>query len=337
MGYNNGIVEKPIAMGDISSAVGFASLDLGTLITEGIINKWAKYKPVKSSIKGEISDTDRANENYGLTIQMYNIDTNGVPATMFADAFEGNTGWKYEAPRGKEYNEYFRMLDFDKYNRNAECPYFFENASIVNELRISVGQVVALPNYNMSITDIKGIMGFDNPDGTGYGFLYTKNNGSLQHIDAINSDGDLRYPITGDYSQVPITIAQGAGTYKICAYIRDNNRGSVGAILHPIGGLTIVVTAPVPNVVIDAYFITSDTKPIFEFTITKTIDADISAGYAYLTIYKPNGDTVTDRFAIPTLTNSSRSYNYNTGRIDAIQSSEIASWKFTYAGETVTG
>lgn len=45
MAYTNHIISAPVSISDVQAAVGHTSGDLATLILEGIINKWAKYKP----------------------------------------------------------------------------------------------------------------------------------------------------------------------------------------------------------------------------------------------------------------------------------------------------
>ena len=55
MGYSNGIVTYPVSVYDIRNAVGHTSGDLGTLIRDGDINMWAKYKPVQKAIVDTMS------------------------------------------------------------------------------------------------------------------------------------------------------------------------------------------------------------------------------------------------------------------------------------------
>ena len=47
MSWDGRKMTKPIGMGDISQAVSYGSLDLGKLVANGIIKKWALHKPVR--------------------------------------------------------------------------------------------------------------------------------------------------------------------------------------------------------------------------------------------------------------------------------------------------
>ena len=108
---------KPVGMGDISSALGVASLDLGTLITQGaasdLINKWAKYKPVRLNMVGEISDANRASVNWGFGSGFVDGTTSFGSKAALHSGFANR--WTYYAPRGLSYSEWFRMLDFAGY------------------------------------------------------------------------------------------------------------------------------------------------------------------------------------------------------------------------------
>ena len=48
MGYSNGIITAPVSIYDVQRALGIVGGgDLGTLIRDGNINMFAKYKPVR--------------------------------------------------------------------------------------------------------------------------------------------------------------------------------------------------------------------------------------------------------------------------------------------------
>lgn len=130
MGYSNNIVSKPISMGDISSAVGYSSLDLGTLITRGIIKWWSKAKPFQYSAiafneddgvttKTRVAARKEANQGFNLGT-MYQ----SASACLNAAIALGNNvfAWSYQRP-----TSYFRMLDFDGYDSSKNdydnCPF----------------------------------------------------------------------------------------------------------------------------------------------------------------------------------------------------------------------
>lgn len=112
----------PIGMGDISQAVGYSSLDLGTLISSSSssINKWAKYKPVRCNNWGIISAQERAVANYGLSIPGAGYGSIAGSNGMIANL--ASADWTYLRPRGGSNNEPFRMLDFDGYRSGATAP-----------------------------------------------------------------------------------------------------------------------------------------------------------------------------------------------------------------------
>ena len=98
MGYANGILTAPLSLGDIATALGTISLDLGTLCTSPSIDKWARYKPIEHHNIGYVSEAGRRLENYGLS------------ATRFQQAgrcIMPAYAWEYTRP-----SSHFRALDF---------------------------------------------------------------------------------------------------------------------------------------------------------------------------------------------------------------------------------
>ena len=114
MGWNDPYMTKPVGLGDISQAVNNSSLDLGYLIENGSINKWAAYKPVRSSNPGELSRAEFAAANFGLT----------PPSTYSTPAATRGSTWPYGRPRGASLSpqEWYRALDFAGYYKDAPAP-----------------------------------------------------------------------------------------------------------------------------------------------------------------------------------------------------------------------
>lgn len=85
--------------------------DIGMLCTSPKINMWAKFKPIRHSNIGVLVDEQRANANYGIQ----------VPYGKWGDLFDESKTFTYLKPRGKnaDYNEPFRLLDFNGYNHKA--------------------------------------------------------------------------------------------------------------------------------------------------------------------------------------------------------------------------
>lgn len=111
---------KGVCIGDIQTVLGSSRNDIGALIVNGNINKWAKHKPFRNSTVGfALTPTQSTPElrspariaaalaaNYGLTIPKYN-------ATNFKTHYSDQ--WTYNKPRGSSNSEWFRFLDFDGY------------------------------------------------------------------------------------------------------------------------------------------------------------------------------------------------------------------------------
>ncbi len=90
------------------------TFDLADLCTHENINMWAKYKPFRSSIMFFRQDGDRDDEmrwqNYGIQPPDTRSSTDIVSCI--------NDVWTYLRPRGKDYNEPFRLSDFINYSHN---------------------------------------------------------------------------------------------------------------------------------------------------------------------------------------------------------------------------
>lgn len=135
MSWNGWLMSKPVGMGDISTAVGYSSLDLGTLVAKGSIKKWALHKPVRllssydtptdisaystwvSYMQSKVAKADGSGSApYGLTVgtstNIYDLFDNTVTAV----------DWKYEQP--PETGTFWRrMLDFNGYTNAPNVPF----------------------------------------------------------------------------------------------------------------------------------------------------------------------------------------------------------------------
>lgn len=109
-----------ISIGDLQDVLGTSRKDLGGIITNVNINKWAKHKPFRNSSVGfNFSASQSTPEgrsparvtaalaaNFGLNIPKYT-------PSQFKTNYSQQ--WTYDRPRGSASNEWFRMLDFDGY------------------------------------------------------------------------------------------------------------------------------------------------------------------------------------------------------------------------------
>lgn len=134
---------KGVSIADIQTVLGTTLYsDIGGLIVNGDINRWAKYKPIRLNKLGLVTDGERLLENYGLTIPAAGY---GSIDAMVADLL--NADWTYLRPRGKGNgqggsDEWFRIRDFEGYFHGAPAPLYplaDVNNTIATEDEVSVG------------------------------------------------------------------------------------------------------------------------------------------------------------------------------------------------------
>lgn len=129
MGYSNGIVVAPVGIGDVRNAISHSSGDLGTLIMNGNINMWSKYKPV---VRANLIDTtdqwDFTNSKWKSSATWWKADDGscglrpyGTSQSFYTliNATDGSlNGWSYVRPTGGLASP-FRLLDFARYKSDA--------------------------------------------------------------------------------------------------------------------------------------------------------------------------------------------------------------------------
>lgn len=127
---NSVIIRRPVSFADVNTVLGTSHTDLGLLCKDSHINMWAKYKPVKHSATGLLTDAQRKNVNYGIK----NIPVwtgNGAVNKMGNFWFGYDTSstnypvcglltdyWTYERPTGGASSPY-RLADFVKNSGNT--------------------------------------------------------------------------------------------------------------------------------------------------------------------------------------------------------------------------
>lgn len=154
---NTGIITSPVSIKDVQQALGRSETDLGSLITNGNINMWARYKPVwylgldtpiataksasysgYNSRSGNMPDNNpnHVDGDYGIACSYVYQGTNNQALSHYADIMQA--GWTYARPRGSGYTDIygkipacpFRLTDFVGYNGNATPPIWLNNPSI---------------------------------------------------------------------------------------------------------------------------------------------------------------------------------------------------------------
>lgn len=103
---------------------------LADVLTSAKINKWAFYKPIRSSKKVNIDDTDRKTAKCGLTARsvtkLLTASIGAAAHTLSKDTCLAEVAeWAYNKPRGvkaNEYEEWLRIRDMHLYNHIAVAP-----------------------------------------------------------------------------------------------------------------------------------------------------------------------------------------------------------------------
>lgn len=138
MSYNSStkIISAPVSIRDVQQALGLSYNDLGTLIQNGAINIWAKYKPVHSNLLQTTDQWDFTNSVWKSSATWFHGNPTGsLQATVsygltawsagliqdIIDKYdEGSTmnGWVYNRPTGGS-SSVFRLEDFAMYKHDV--------------------------------------------------------------------------------------------------------------------------------------------------------------------------------------------------------------------------
>lgn len=129
MAHSNGIITAPVSFGDVNAVLGTSHTDLHALCEDNNINRFAKYKPVRSSVKGIMTDADFIAAGYGLS----------APAAFYANTQNPDATWSYLKPRVNVDWARLPDYDFNGYAHNCVCPFGFE---VSGELGSIVGIVL---------------------------------------------------------------------------------------------------------------------------------------------------------------------------------------------------
>ena len=214
MSYSGGKVTAPINQYDIQRAVSNSSPHLNVLITQGTINKWAKFKPVRKALKdttGQLKsdktwkdDSDwwkGTNGKCGISYNTYSS------LSSLKTAIDGQSGvFSYLRPNGGD-NAPYRWVDFNEYNGNAPAPTIDFNATDA-VMQPNAVMIVSVANSfiggdNLILSDISGL------DSMYFTAFFYDSQGTLKFIHSqdvtIGTDPDM-------YMEIPY-MAQQVGGY----------------------------------------------------------------------------------------------------------------------------
>ena len=182
MAHVDQIIRPPVVTPeDIAAILGIAGTDLATLCQSDNINMWAKYKPIKHSAIGILTETQIRNANYGITnIPVwtgpgainkmgnfwFGIDTTSTNYPVCGIQPEY---WKYNKPTGGTQSP-FRLSDFAKesgsqfgYKHDVVAPIGY---CTLSSIRISATGYITIPfsgngsgqteGYTVPINELSG-------------------------------------------------------------------------------------------------------------------------------------------------------------------------------------
>jgi len=159
-----------ISIADIQAVLQTSRNDIGGIIANALINKWAKYKPIKvhgldfprqrnanfswKSVQeitalGEVPWWIGSNGQCGLTFTTYpSLGSNTITTanTFLYELLQGNLTWGYERPTGG-INQYpYRFFDLNQYHHDAMKPV----EGVYDNLRL-ISNGGANPTYNLTV------------------------------------------------------------------------------------------------------------------------------------------------------------------------------------------
>jgi hypothetical protein len=164
------MIDKPVSIRDVQRALGSSSNDLGTLCRNLNINKWAWFKPIRTSNIGLLNESIRQSARYGLFFRE-NTDaedllkgTVAINETNFNKAASSSYEWSYTRPTGGLSSPY-RLTDFAcedaslgliGYKHNTQPPYeifgdWGVKLSTLNKVANTYSVVTTGSNYEWGI------------------------------------------------------------------------------------------------------------------------------------------------------------------------------------------
>lgn len=167
---------KGVSIADIQTVIRTGAYsDIGGLIVNGNINKWAKYKPVRLAVLNTDDQLEEDTTNHRMvwkpTADWWKGEglqpTCGFVVPSYAnmgELIDTNDVWQYLRPRGlngggQGVHEWHRFKDFNQYNHNAVRPF---NLQLPPSIRTGgsgtslcgISLVSFPPAYNLSLDDI---------------------------------------------------------------------------------------------------------------------------------------------------------------------------------------
>ena len=108
MANSNGIITAPVSFADVNHVLGTGHTDLGALCEDVNINKFARYKPIRSSVIGLLTEANRRAANHGIEMPDV-VTSSSLSLSAIQDAAAND--WGYLKPTGGSSSPY-RLQDF---------------------------------------------------------------------------------------------------------------------------------------------------------------------------------------------------------------------------------
>lgn len=155
MANSGGIISAPVSFADVNSVLGTSHTSLGLLCTDNNINKWAKHKPVVSSVVGVLSDAQLREQNFvrsGQTIQtFYGLKVKNSPNVV--DTGCHDVSYDYYKPQGGD-SEKYRLHDFDNYQHNAAPSVYGSNITRTADAGATENVITCTVNYSKTTNGV---------------------------------------------------------------------------------------------------------------------------------------------------------------------------------------
>lgn len=205
---------------DIHAVTGAEGGTIGSIIRDGadrdLINKWTMNKPVRLNLLKLITKADRATVHCGLApvsvprILAKSIFYNGGSSSYTEqDGLDQISEWNYLAPRGRSYGEWFRIRDFEGYDKRSIAP-----DSGWESREYEDADLERMVDSSVSVTETGDYAGrnflLSTYDGSDYGIFYSGFN--MRFGDASSeSIGTITY------MDIPIKyITELSGNWRLC-------------------------------------------------------------------------------------------------------------------------
>lgn len=305
MSYSNGIISAPVNTDDVRAVTGENSHDVGTLCMSIKINGWAKFKPLSINQAASITDAQRKQNNYGLSISSY---TNAVAMAqavynLNADDIEGkidSTFFRYTRPTSSDFK---RLDDFVGYNHNCKRP-----AEPISQNSITMPAVGNTASIGMMFALVSGIT-------NNITIHDLVSDPSLYYLGIAITNGSnvwgvtQQYPINNTSGQIPgqVDVAFGTvlavGSYLVFAFLSPQKIDSFALIGSKTGTFiplsftrkTVAFTRAEKKLFLSctAYKSTTNTKQIsFSYTIKNTGGVTVDIRKVVLEAYNNSGTSL---------------------------------------------